>query len=157
MTYYLAVCLSISSRVLTPDVRDYYSTGAHPSNLHTYTQPSPSSTYHINNTSHHAENIEYCCQHFRFIVQRWCKHYERTNKPCPANITHLEIRNEELCCMSPVVFPRLMSPHIVVSAGGPAKQNSYPAGPGRWADCRPREPPAWEHMIRRSNRPTPYV
>ncbi|KAI1204489.1 uncharacterized protein F4807DRAFT_465609 [Annulohypoxylon truncatum] len=25
------------------------------------------------------------------------------------------------------------------------------------ADCRPRSPPAWEHMIRRSKRPTPYV
>ncbi|KAI4868199.1 hypothetical protein F4820DRAFT_152784 [Hypoxylon rubiginosum] len=25
------------------------------------------------------------------------------------------------------------------------------------ADCRPRSPPPWEHMIRRSKRATPYV
>ncbi|KAI1492240.1 hypothetical protein F5X96DRAFT_409896 [Biscogniauxia mediterranea] len=55
--------------------------------------------------------IEYCCQHFRFIVQKWCSIYERTNKPCHPNVTHLEIRNDELCCMLllihyPTYFPR---------------------------------------------------
>ncbi|KAI1764845.1 hypothetical protein GGR53DRAFT_492245 [Hypoxylon sp. FL1150] len=36
--------------------------------------------------------VEYCCQHFRFVVQRWCSVYERTNKVCAPNVTHLEIR-----------------------------------------------------------------
>ncbi|KAI1343670.1 hypothetical protein F5Y15DRAFT_172949 [Xylariaceae sp. FL0016] len=41
--------------------------------------------------------IEYCCQHFRFVVLSWCKRYERTNKPCVPNVTHLEIRHDEMC------------------------------------------------------------
>ncbi|KAI0515161.1 hypothetical protein F5B22DRAFT_204966 [Xylaria bambusicola] len=43
--------------------------------------------------------VEYNCQHFRFVVLRWCPRYERTYKPCPPNVTHLEVRNNELCCM----------------------------------------------------------
>ncbi|KAI1453141.1 hypothetical protein F4805DRAFT_385173 [Annulohypoxylon moriforme] len=35
--------------------------------------------------------VEYCCQHFRFVVQRWCSVYERTNKVCAPNVTHLEV------------------------------------------------------------------
>ncbi|KAI1134305.1 hypothetical protein F5Y05DRAFT_237705 [Hypoxylon sp. FL0543] len=66
--------------------------------------------------------VEYCCQHFRFVVQKWCSVYERTNKVCAPNVTHLEIRHDELC-----------------------------------SDCRPRSPPPWEHMIRRSKRHTPYI
>ncbi|KAI1087901.1 hypothetical protein F5B19DRAFT_42535 [Rostrohypoxylon terebratum] len=42
--------------------------------------------------------VEYCCQHFRFVVQRWCSVYERTNKVCAPNVTHLEVRHDELCC-----------------------------------------------------------
>ncbi|GAP92272.1 hypothetical protein SAMD00023353_7600170 [Rosellinia necatrix] len=41
--------------------------------------------------------VEYNCQHFRFVVLRWCPKYERTYKPCPPNVTHLEVRNNELC------------------------------------------------------------
>ncbi|KAI0099149.1 hypothetical protein GGR51DRAFT_536375 [Nemania sp. FL0031] len=43
--------------------------------------------------------VEYNCQHFRFVVLRWCPKYERTYKPCPPNVTHLEVRNDEVCCM----------------------------------------------------------
>ncbi|KAI0966085.1 hypothetical protein F4678DRAFT_306401 [Xylaria arbuscula] len=43
--------------------------------------------------------VEYNCQHFRFVVLRWCPKYERTYKPCAPNVTHLEVRNNELCCM----------------------------------------------------------
>ncbi|KAI0550168.1 hypothetical protein F4679DRAFT_573154 [Xylaria curta] len=41
--------------------------------------------------------IEYNCQHFRFVVSRWCPKYERTYKPCAPNVTRLEVRNDELC------------------------------------------------------------
>ncbi|KAI1358804.1 hypothetical protein F5Y08DRAFT_345333 [Xylaria arbuscula] len=36
--------------------------------------------------------VEYNCQHFRFVVLRWCPRYERTYKPCAPNVTHLEVR-----------------------------------------------------------------
>ncbi|KAI1471796.1 uncharacterized protein F4812DRAFT_192942 [Daldinia caldariorum] len=107
--------------------------------------------------------VEYCCQHLRFVVQRWCSVYERTNKVCAPNVTHLEIRHDELCCKLPSFSltcrflqgslpqkstfarhsPYLRTPNI-------ARQCNSP-------DCRPRSPPPWEHMIRRSKRATPYL
>ncbi|KAK6844135.1 hypothetical protein PG995_014245 [Apiospora arundinis] len=36
--------------------------------------------------------VEYSCGHFRFRVQRWCSHYERTHRVCPPNITTGELR-----------------------------------------------------------------
>ncbi|KAK6860952.1 hypothetical protein PG995_004588 [Apiospora arundinis] len=41
--------------------------------------------------------VEYSCGHFRFRVQRWCSHYERTHRVCPPNITTGELRGDELC------------------------------------------------------------
>ncbi|KAK7972453.1 hypothetical protein PG994_015354 [Apiospora phragmitis] len=41
--------------------------------------------------------VEYSCGHFRFRVQRWCAHYERTHRVCPPNITTGELRGDELC------------------------------------------------------------
>ncbi|KAI1651320.1 uncharacterized protein F4817DRAFT_325786 [Daldinia loculata] len=71
--------------------------------------------------------VEYCCQHFRFVVQRWCSVYERTNKVCAPNVTHLEIRHDELCCKLPSsshlqIFARILPqistfrrhPHLVL-------------------------------------------
>ncbi|KAI1476545.1 hypothetical protein F4774DRAFT_236704 [Daldinia eschscholtzii] len=51
--------------------------------------------------------VEYCCQHLRFVVQRWCSVYERTNKVCAPNVTHLEIRHDELCFTRPCPTPLL--------------------------------------------------
>lgn len=36
--------------------------------------------------------VEYSCGHFRFRVQRWCSHYERTQRRCQPNITTGELR-----------------------------------------------------------------
>ncbi|KAK8028122.1 hypothetical protein PG991_005178 [Apiospora marii] len=43
------------------------------------------------NTSNQSQ-VEYSCGHFRFRVQRWCAHYERTHRVCPPNITTGELR-----------------------------------------------------------------
>ncbi|KAI1823940.1 hypothetical protein F4861DRAFT_297520 [Xylaria intraflava] len=41
--------------------------------------------------------VEYNCQHFRFVVLRWCPKYERTYKPCAPNVTRVELRHDEQC------------------------------------------------------------
>ncbi|KAI0484560.1 hypothetical protein GGR56DRAFT_614376 [Xylariaceae sp. FL0804] len=119
--------------------------------------------------------IEYCCQHFRFLVQSWCSKYERTNKPCAPNVTHLEIRNNEICCMlTQTQPPKLWSGPAMKPRTSQGKQGR---GPRIWndgshdantcglrakaderalADCRPRSAPAWERMVRRSDRSTTY-
>ncbi|KAI1733923.1 hypothetical protein F4680DRAFT_368415 [Xylaria scruposa] len=66
------------------------------------TRAHPYSSLSLENTSRRMcdyTQIEYNCQHFRFVVLRWCPKYERTYKPCAPNVTHLEVRNDELCCM----------------------------------------------------------
>ncbi|KAI8625063.1 hypothetical protein F5Y19DRAFT_276023 [Xylariaceae sp. FL1651] len=45
--------------------------------------------------------VEYNCQHFRFVVLRWCSRYERTYKPCAPNVTHLETPHSGASRQSP--------------------------------------------------------
>ncbi|KAI0121314.1 hypothetical protein BJ170DRAFT_688070 [Xylariales sp. AK1849] len=39
--------------------------------------------------------VQYCCDHLRFRVQKWCPSYERTHKVCPPNVTTAEYRADE--------------------------------------------------------------
>ncbi|KAI2611744.1 uncharacterized protein GGS25DRAFT_208470 [Hypoxylon fragiforme] len=91
----------------------------------------------------------------------------------------MEVRHDELCCkLNPSIFSPILAdsciflavidipgnpPHSVSMHQLPDTSLPYPLYVQPMstfvyiADCRPRSPPPWEHMIRRSKRHTSYV
>ncbi|OAL52336.1 hypothetical protein IQ07DRAFT_585545 [Pyrenochaeta sp. DS3sAY3a] len=41
--------------------------------------------------------VQYKCNHLRYVVRAWCTKYQETHKRCPANVVAIEYRLDENC------------------------------------------------------------
>ncbi|KAF1834366.1 hypothetical protein BDW02DRAFT_498509 [Decorospora gaudefroyi] len=41
--------------------------------------------------------VQYKCNHFRYVVKAWCTKYQQTHIRCPPNLTAVEYRLGENC------------------------------------------------------------
>ncbi|KAF2628694.1 hypothetical protein BU25DRAFT_338994 [Macroventuria anomochaeta] len=41
--------------------------------------------------------VQYKCNHVRYVVRAWCTKYQETHKRCPANVIAIEYRLDEDC------------------------------------------------------------